>query len=704
MSEPVKKVALLGAGYIAEWHAMAVKRAAGAELVAVCDLSRGRAEALAAAQGVAGVYDNLDALLAESGCDAVHVLLPPQYHAEPARTILEAGKDVFLEKPMCVDSADCDALRELGEQKNRRVGVNHNFLFLPSYEKLKQHATDGRLGPLDHVTIDWQFPLGQLEGGPFNHWMFADPTHILFEIAPHALAFVIDLVGNPDDVQTTASNPVDLPGGNRFYRRWQVRAYRGGTAIDVNLSFMPGFANRAITARGRAGLARCDYERDVYTLDRDTKYSMVFNAFHATRDLGRSLQRQARSNLLRQVKSLGKQAPFGLSICRSVDAFYWGRGGGDPRLSAAMGADVIRLAERVAEASGIKGERTAAKSSIAKPQAAKAPTVLVLGGTGFIGRHLVRKLVEAGHGVRVMSRNAGATGFDDMGGRVDIFEGRTASRDDMLAALDGIDTVYHLARAYGDNYDEYYRNDVLVTKQIAECCLEKSIRRLIYTGTIDSYFAGKLNGAITESTGLDPDIDKRNDYARAKAAGEAMLMEMHREKGLPLVIVRPGIVIGSGGSPLHWGVGMWPAGSVVSLWGDGKNKLPIVLVEDVADGLLAAMDAEGIEGESFNLIGEPLLSAREYLDACRECAGIDFQTHATPIWRYYAMDMLKYGIKKAVRRPNAKMPSYRDWESRTQRARFDCTKAKERLGWKPADTKEKLIQKGIVEPIREMMM
>ena len=77
---------------------------------------------------------------------------------------------------------------------------------------------------------------------------------------------------------------------------------------------------------------------------------------------------------------------------------------------------------------------------------------------------------------------------------------------------------------------------------------------------------------------------------------------MHRERGLPLVIVRPGIVIGRGGSPFHWGVGMWWHDAVCQIWGQGNNKLPLVLVEDVARGLIAAMDTPGIEGRDFNLV------------------------------------------------------------------------------------------------------
>ena len=82
----------------------------------------------------------------------------------------------------------------------------------------------------------------------------------------------------------------------------------------------------------------------------------------------------------------------------------------------------------------------------------------------------------------------------------------------------------------------------------------------------------------------------RNYYARAKALSEQVLMELHREQGLPVVIFRPGIVIGRGGSPLHWGIGMWSFDAVCQLWGRGTTPLPLVLVEDVASALVAALE------------------------------------------------------------------------------------------------------------------
>ena len=121
------------------------------------------------------------------------------------------------------------------------------------------------------------------------------------------------------------------------------------------------------------------------------------------------------------------------------------------------------------------------------------------------------------------------------------------------------------------------------------------------------------------------------------------------------------------------------------------------------NGLIGAMETAGIEGQSFNLIGAPCLSAQEYLDELDRAGGMRIQRHATPIFKFYLRDMVKWVVKVAVRHPERRLPSYRDWESRTQRAVFDCTAAKTTLGWQPVSDRTELVRQGIEVPLLETM-
>jgi nucleoside-diphosphate-sugar epimerase len=147
---------------------------------------------------------------------------------------------------------------------------------------------------------------------------------------------------------------------------------------------------------------------------------------------------------------------------------------------------------------------------------------------------------------------------------------------------------------------------------------------------------------------------------------------------------------------------MWSFDAVCQLWGRGQSPLPLVLVEDVASALVAALDAPGIEGESFNLVADSQLTARDYLTALEVCTGVEFQKIPTPLWKFYLIDVAKWVVKRAIRHPDRRRPSYRDWESRTQRAHYDCSKARKVLSWNPTDVRDEMIQRGIREPAREL--
>lgn len=696
---------LLGAGYICDAHARALLATPGVELAAVCDRARGRAEDAARRFGIARVFDSLDAMLA-SDVEVVHVLLPADAHVAPTRQVLEAGRHVLVEKPMGLASAECRMLSGLARERGLRLAVNHNFLFLPAVERLRADARDGTLGRIDRLSLAWLYPLGLIQSGPFDNWMLREPRNLFLELGPHLVSLMLDLVGPPETLAALAGRPIDLPGGGRVFRHWQVIARRGDTAIDLTLSVVPGAIDRSVVARGHAAVAKADLERDVYTRDEPSGQALLFDnllgPLAATAQTAAGASRAFARALGGTLRKGPDANPFTLSIARLVGEFYRTLDApSDPRLDDGFGADVIETCERIIAAAGV--DRASGSRPAAAVQGPAAPTVLVIGGTGFIGRHLVRRLAAEGVGVRVATRSAAAARIALEGLPVDIAAGDLADPAFLDRALAGIETVYHLGKANGKNWDDYYREDVLVTRNIAERARAAGVRRFVYTGTIDSYYSARAADVISSDTPLDAHIESRNHYARSKAACEALLAAMHRESGFPLVIMRPGIVIGAGCPPAHWGVGRFMADTRMQFWGDGRHPLPFVLVEDVADALARARTAPGIEGQAFLLTDEPLLTGREYVEAISSAAGTRVRGEAAPIWRLYAGDLLKEAIKHLIRHPNRRKATYRDWASKAHRARYDSSKTREALGWRPAGTKAALIERGVVAPVREWL-
>ncbi|HOA73901.1 MAG TPA: NAD-dependent epimerase/dehydratase family protein [Phycisphaerae bacterium] len=696
MSERQYNVGLAGTGYIAHYHAKALCRMPSVRLAAVCDLSRSRASDFAAAYGIAGVHTSLETMLARERLDVVHVLTPPPDHGRAGRLILDAGAHLLLEKPMCTDLAECDSLLHVAEQRGLRVGANHNFLFHPAYERLRGDVRSGLIGSLDHIAITWALELPQVKNGPFDMWALRDPANILLEVGSHAISQVLDLAPVPEEITVRPSDAVQLPGGVTFFRRWQISMLCGPTAVDVYFSFAPGFARRTVQASGLLGTALTDLERNTYVLQRHGRRQQDFGKYEILAGAGRSLQRQARGNLVRYLLSKAGLCESGnayaASMTWSIRAFYRGLTGSlDARCSGQLGRQVVEQCIRMAAQADLP--RPAARPRIKHGRSSRRADTLVLGGTGFIGRELVRQLLADGQTVRVLSRSR-CTPLDADHDGLDIVTGDVRNPVDLTRAFDGVRDVYHLARSPGGSWKNYYEQDVLGTQKLAQLCGDVGIRRLVYTSSIVGY---RLDGSgpITEDTPFDPAVCRQNKYARAKAQAEAVLMAAHRERALPVVIVRPGMVIGRGGDLCHGGVGTWNGLGSCTLWGDGRGKLPFVLVEDVARGLIAAMQTDGIEGESFNLVDDPLISAREYVEEIARFSGMQIQIFRAVIWQLYVADIAKWLAKIALRMPERYVPTYGMWKARVASAHFDNSKAKQRLGWAPAGDRETLLKRGI---------
>jgi nucleoside-diphosphate-sugar epimerase len=317
--------------------------------------------------------------------------------------------------------------------------------------------------------------------------------------------------------------------------------------------------------------------------------------------------------------------------------------------------------------------------------------VVVIGGTGFIGRHLVRELRRREVAVRIVTRRPSATTHQP---GVTYIEGDISRPDSLRQAIEGSSVVFHLATGGGATWTEFERDFVHATRRVAHLCLESGVRRLIYTSSIAALFLGH-RCKIDERTGPDPRPHNRSLYSRAKVAAEQVLREMHVQHRLPVVIVRPGVVVGPGGFLQHGGVGNWASDLCGVGWGRGNEPLPFVLAEDVAAAMASAMDAPGIDGSTFNLVGDVRPTAAEFVEALADRSHRNFRFYPQSLWKLQAFEIAKWALKIAARKPDNQFPSYRDLVTRALRSQFDCSAAKEMLGWHPVADREQFLQQAI---------
>ncbi len=310
----------------------------------------------------------------------------------------------------------------------------------------------------------------------------------------------------------------------------------------------------------------------------------------------------------------------------------------------------------------------------------KPAEVVVLGGRGFIGRHLTQQLLAQGIRVKIVSRQSEPGLASDP--RLSYARGDVSDLSSMLAATAGASVVFHLATGGGDTWAQFERDFVEGARNVAAACLENGVTRLVYTSSTAALYLGG-HRSIDETAGTDSVPESRGHYSHAKILAERVLLKEFEKRRLPVVILRPGLVVGEGGILNHGGLGLWPCDVHCLGWGRGNHPLPFVLVQDVASALVAAMTAPGIEGMAFNLAGDVRPSAAQFVSALSERSFRRICFHPQWLWKMQAIEIGKWLLKALARKPENSFPSFRDLKSRTMRAPLDCSAAKEKLSWTP---------------------
>lgn len=694
MSDDIR-VGLVGAGYIADWHAEAIAITKGAHVAAVVDTSLGAAQGLADRWG-AKAFVSLEGLIAAQTCDVVHILTPPPSHRALAIEALSGGLHCLVEKPVALSAEETAEIEAAAARAGRIFAAGHNFMGVPGYRRLKTLRESGALGRITSAEINWHFPLAPLRSGPFNLWLLAETKNLLLELGPHLFGFAVDLFGPVEVEHLSLAKPVELPAGaGSRPQSWRILARAGDVDVTLNLSLVETTDDRSVTLRGTAGMARLDYANDVLTVEAENASDIIVNPLRRRLSALWQNAREGSVNGARQLSSLNRKSAYGLSFQGTAQALYDAIRSGapmDPRFSGAAAVTVMRAIDDTLAL--LPKEKPRKK---VKPNRAPKPTALVIGGTGFIGRALTRKLVEKGHDVRVLSRGKSGP-FDDLPEQVQLQSARLSDPDDLARAMEGIATVYHLGKSMDKTWEGCLKNDVGVTMGIAKAAQKAGVSRFVYTGTIASYDMSDPSVTIREDTPFDSDMSDRNLYARSKAECEKQLIAYQNETGLPLVIARPGIVLGAGGPLQHWGIGRWHGAGAVRIWGPGRNILPFVLIDDVADVLVEMSTNDNAIGGSFNLVGAPMFTARDYFDAIHQRLGARINVASGNLHLFYAGDALKYGLKKyALRKGDLVRPSLRDWKSRAHFSSFDTTKTREALGWAPEPNPDAFLTRAIDE-------
>lgn len=320
--------------------------------------------------------------------------------------------------------------------------------------------------------------------------------------------------------------------------------------------------------------------------------------------------------------------------------------------------------------------------------------ILVTGAAGFIGRKVVRALLEMGFSnLRCLTRSSSRTeGLNEVlrahpnGSKVEMMAGNLLVPQDCAALVEGVAVVFHLAAGKGEkSFPDAYLNTVVTTRNLLDACVAQgNIRRFVNMSSFAVYQnrnnpKGRL---LDESAPMDEHPETRaNSYCFAKTEQDKLVKEYGERFGLRSVFIRPGWVYGPGSNGIHGRVGIGTFGVFLHL--GGGNKMPLSYVDNCAEATAMAGLAEGVDGEVFNIVDDDLPSSRRFLRLYKRNVK-KFHSVYVPHAMAYTLCSLweRYAAWSKGQLPAAYNRSM--WHANWKKTRYSNAKLKARTGWKPS--------------------
>jgi UDP-2-acetamido-3-amino-2,3-dideoxy-glucuronate N-acetyltransferase len=238
---PSVSIAAVGVGY---WGKNLVRNFAELRaLVAICDPDEAAAAALAQQHGVA--VADWAAVLRNPAIGGVAIAAPAALHGKLTREALEAGKHVFVEKPLALDVAEAEQLTEFAARQDRRLMVGHLLQYHPAFIRLHELVREGALGRLQYIYSN-RLNLGKVRR----------EEDILWSFAPHDVSMILSLVGQEPE-RVTAQGGYYLHNTIADVTTTHL-AFAGGEQAHVFVSWLHPFKEQKLVVIGERAMAVFD--------------------------------------------------------------------------------------------------------------------------------------------------------------------------------------------------------------------------------------------------------------------------------------------------------------------------------------------------------------------------------------------------------------------------------------------------------------
>lgn len=314
---------------------------------------------------------------------------------------------------------------------------------------------------------------------------------------------------------------------------------------------------------------------------------------------------------------------------------------------------------------------------------------LITGANGFLGVQVVKKVLSlTDYTVRCFLRSA--KNLEELEllqrgypGRIEILRGSLLSKGDCNRAVVGVDIIYHLAAAKNGAPAEMFLNSSVATDRLLTAVIATGQQiKVVFCSSFSVYGVAGIphNTQIDELTPLEQEPLKRDIYSLTKSHQEALVKKYHVDHGLPVAILRPGVIYGPGSSGISPRVGLDLFGTFFHL--GGNNSLPLTYVENCAEAFVFVSQKSDYNYDIYNIVDDSLITSRQFLKEYKKKVK---NLRTIPI-NYTLMKVLSWFCEKYHTLSQGQLPDvFTRYKTASiwRKAKYSNQKLK-KLGWCPS--------------------
>ncbi len=304
------------------------------------------------------------------------------------------------------------------------------------------------------------------------------------------------------------------------------------------------------------------------------------------------------------------------------------------------------------------------------------------GPAGLLGRRLA--LLAAANGLRVKSLHSRGEDFSWAScSSIEPVEGGLADVASMARAVEGCRVVVHTAGKLSDwgTRREFFDRNVEGTINVITACRAAGVERLVHASSLTVLGLPRHGGTVDEETPVDETVS--DPYTASRIAAERIAVEAHG-KGLEVALVRSGVIWGPGDrSILPRLAALIRRGRMVLIDG-GRNLIALSHVDNLAGGILAALDTPAAAGRLYHLTDGEEITAREAIEALAGAIGVRPTARRLPFRLVYAAAALVEGLSRLTGRRDPPPMTRYGVRLLASHCRYDIGRARREISYRPA--------------------